>query len=160
MTILQDFVIVNVIDFRENLIEQFEWELDDELLDIDIDTVFDDRDNILNEPIRFNEIFEDFISDITDETVSEHIFDYIEGILTEICISFIDEDYNLVCSTIVQNIEQGEYGGFDFDFITYDFRNNKPRIKVMCKEIDEEFYNDGFDEYDEYDDYDDEEYGD
>lgn len=162
MTILQDFVIVEIVDFKENLIEQFEWELDDEFLDIDIDEVFDDKDEILGDSVRFNEIFEDFIAEIVNENLPEYEYEFIEGIISKICISFIDEDCNLVCTTAVHNIEKEKRSGFSFDFITYDFRNNVPRIKVsLCDEFeefdecDENFYNDEFDEYDDFYDEDD-----
>ena len=162
MNILQDFVIVEIVDFKENLIEQFEWELDDELLDIDIDEVFDDKDEILDDSVRFNEVFEDFIAEIVDENLPDYEYEFIEGIISTICISFIDEDYNLVCTTVVHNIEKEKRSGFSFDFTTYDFRNNVPRIKVsLCddysehNELDENFYNDEFDEYDDFFDEDD-----
>lgn len=147
---MKNIVLVDVYDFENNMYDQFPFDIPNSINIKDLEqALYDDE--------KFDDICVDFIEKIIYILIYEcYHTEFLEEIIDNICISFVDDDNYLISTTMATNFVENNKG-FEFDSSTINWKQIGERIHVT---FTDEFYEDFDDDEDlEYfDEYMDEEY--
>ena len=149
---MKNIVFVDVYDFENNMYDQFPFDIPNSINIKDLEqALYDDE--------KFDDICVDFIKKTIYILIYEcYHTEFLEEIIDNIYISFVDDDDYLISTTMAANFIENN-NGFEFDSSTINWKQIGERIHVT---FTDEFYDDFEDDEDlEYfNEYMDEEYED
>lgn len=118
---MKNVAFVDVYDFNENIFDQIMFDIPKHLCIMD--EMFDNFTELTR-------IFTDYTKYVIKETLLEFHLQFTEGIIKNIYVSFIDDNYNMIWTTEAYNIETNEDSDFEFDIRSVYWKAAGVEIKL------------------------------